>query len=153
MTLYKVLKKLAKITIKWLSGTEMTVRLMRFCGYQVGDHVYVGEDLVIAEDPLESRGNLVIGDRVAFAPRVTLVLSSGPTEHRTQSRLAELGYATIRGRILIEDDVWIGTGAVILPNVTIGRCSIVAANAVVTSDVPSYSVVAGLPARVVKTLS
>lgn len=153
MTLYKVLKKLAKTSIKWLSGTKTTIALMRFCGYQVGDHVYIGEDLVIAEDPLESRGNLIIGDRVALAPRVTLVLASGPTERRTQSRLAALGYETIRGRIVIEDDVWIGAGAVILPNVTVHTCSIVAANAVVVDDVPPFSLVAGVPAKVIKRIS
>ncbi len=53
--------------------------------------------------------------------------------------------------VKIEDDVWIGVGAVILPGVAVGRHSVVAANAVVNRDVPAYSVVAGNPAQVVKT--
>lgn len=55
--------------------------------------------------------------------------------------------------VFIEDNVWIGEKAVILKGVRIGRNSIVAAGAVVTKSVPPFSVVAGVPARVVKTVS
>lgn len=58
-----------------------------------------------------------------------------------------------KGPVIIEDNVWIGEYAAILPNVTIGRGSIVAAHAVVTKDVPPYSVVGGNPARVIKCLN
>lgn len=54
--------------------------------------------------------------------------------------------------VTIGDNVWIGTQAMILPGVTIGEGSVVAARAVVTSDVPPYSVVGGMPARVIKQL-
>lgn len=56
------------------------------------------------------------------------------------------------GDITIEDNVWIGSNTFILPGVKIGRGSVVAANAVVTKDVPSYSVVGGVPAKVIKLL-
>jgi acetyltransferase-like isoleucine patch superfamily enzyme len=56
------------------------------------------------------------------------------------------------GPIIIEDNVWIGTGAIILDNVRIGRNAVVGAGAVVTKDVPARAVVAGVPARVVKDL-
>jgi acetyltransferase-like isoleucine patch superfamily enzyme len=52
----------------------------------------------------------------------------------------------------IGDESWLGHGCVVLPGVTIGRHSVVAAGAVVTNDVPDYSVAAGVPARVIKTL-
>ena len=55
--------------------------------------------------------------------------------------------------VTIEDEVWIGYGAIVLPGVTVGRRSIVGAGAVVTRDVPPRSVVAGNPARVLRTLS
>jgi acetyltransferase-like isoleucine patch superfamily enzyme len=54
--------------------------------------------------------------------------------------------------VVIEDDVWIGAKASIMPGVTIGRGSVVGTAAVVTKDVPPFSVVAGVPARIVKTL-
>lgn len=56
-----------------------------------------------------------------------------------------------KGNIIIEDDVWIGSNSVILSGVTIGRGSIVGAGSVVTKDVPRYSIVAGNPAKVVKS--
>lgn len=56
------------------------------------------------------------------------------------------------GPVLLKTGCWIGTGAVILPGVTVGRNAVVAANAVVTTDVPDWTVVGGVPARVIKTL-
>ncbi|GGW77084.1 acetyltransferase-like isoleucine patch superfamily enzyme [Streptomyces albaduncus] len=53
----------------------------------------------------------------------------------------------------IEDDVWIGAGAVILPGVTVGRGSVVGAGSVVTADVPPMTVVAGTPARVLRQIT
>ena len=52
--------------------------------------------------------------------------------------------------IKIEDDVWIGAGAIILDGVTIGRGSVIGAGAVVTKNIPPYSVAVGVPARVIK---
>jgi len=56
------------------------------------------------------------------------------------------------GKIIIQDDAWIGAGAIILPNVTIGKGAVVGAGAVVTKDVPPYTVVAGVPAKEIKKL-
>jgi acetyltransferase-like isoleucine patch superfamily enzyme len=53
-------------------------------------------------------------------------------------------------KVVVEDDVWIGHGAIVLSGVTIGRGSIVAAGAVVTKDVPRYSIVGGNPAQVIR---
>ena len=52
----------------------------------------------------------------------------------------------------IKKGVWIGAGATIMPGVTVGKYAIVGAGAIVTKDVPDYSVVVGVPARVIKTL-
>jgi galactoside O-acetyltransferase len=54
------------------------------------------------------------------------------------------------GKIIIEDGVWIGSNAVVLPNTRIGKASIIAAGAVVTKDVEPYSIVAGVPAKKIK---
>ena len=57
-----------------------------------------------------------------------------------------------KGKVIIGDNVWLGNNVCIMPNVTIGDGVIVGANSVVTKDIPSYSVAAGAPARVVKQI-
>ena len=57
------------------------------------------------------------------------------------------------GPVVIEDNVWIGEGAMIMPNVHIGKGAIIAANSVVTHDVQAYTIVGGVPAKVIKTLN
>ena len=57
-----------------------------------------------------------------------------------------------KGPVIIDDNVWIGEKASIMPGVHIGECAIIAANAVVTKDIPAYSVAAGIPAKVVRTI-
>ncbi len=52
--------------------------------------------------------------------------------------------------VIIEDDVWVGTGAIILKGVRVGTGAIIAAGAVVTKDVPPYTIVGGVPAKVIK---
>jgi acetyltransferase-like isoleucine patch superfamily enzyme len=65
-------------------------------------------------------------------------------------RIDEQGVST--NPVTIGDDIWIGANAVILPGVTIGDHSVVAAGAVVTKDVPPHTLVAGVPAKIIKTL-
>ena len=55
-----------------------------------------------------------------------------------------------KGYVKIEDDSWIGTGVCILPNVKIGKHAVIGANAVVTNDIPPYSIAVEVPAKVIK---
>jgi acetyltransferase-like isoleucine patch superfamily enzyme len=138
----KVLKRWARDA--FFPGWRVT--LLRLCGFRIGKDVYIADDLLIVEE-LAERGNVTIGDRVSIAPRVTLVTSSHPNHSRIRS------FAPVaRGPIIIEADVWLGAGCVILPGVRIGRGAVIGANAVVSSDVPSLHVVAGQPARTVREL-
>ena len=57
-----------------------------------------------------------------------------------------------KGPIIIEDNVWVGENVCILENVRIGKCSIIGANAVVTHDIPPYSIAVGVPAKVIKKI-
>jgi maltose O-acetyltransferase len=140
-------KKLLKLVAKQLPGCGLRIRLLRRCGYRIGESVYIGEDLIIVDDLDDRETPLVIGDRAAISPRVTLVLHSQPN----QSRIVP--YVNwCKGAITIGADAWIGTGAVILPDVTVGEGAVVGANAVVTRSVDPYTIVAGIPARVVKRI-
>ncbi|OQB78934.1 MAG: Galactoside O-acetyltransferase [Bacteroidetes bacterium ADurb.Bin123] len=123
-------------------------------GYvSIGEHCYIGPNLTITPfggDYFENNGKneklLILKNRVTLGPNVTLLCSMHPEE----SKLSKI-YGKIEA-ISIEDDVWIGAGAILLGGVQIGHCSIVGAGAVVTKDVPPRTVVAGVPARPIKTL-
>lgn len=145
--LWRLRKKIFKRWARNAFFPGWRIRLLRWCGYTIGRDVYIADELLIAEE-LEDRGNLTLGDRVSIAPRVTLVLSSHPND----SRIRPFAPVT-RAPIVIEADVWLGAGVVVLPGVRIGRGAIVGANSVVTKDVPPLHVVAGLPAKTVRVLA
>lgn len=88
---------------------------------------------------LDGRGGLTIGQGVSIAPDVYLLTA----DHDPQSPDFEGRTAPI----VIEDHAWLGTRAMVLPGVTVGRGAVVAAGAVVTKDVPPYALMAGVPAR------
>jgi len=115
-------------------------------GYRIGEQVYIGEDLIIV-DELDDRGRVRIGNRVAIAERVTLVVSSNPNFSQIRPFIKD-----IHGYIEIDDDAWLGTGAIILPNVRIGTGAVVGAGSVVTKDVPDFTVVGGVPAKEIKKI-
>lgn len=94
-------------------------------------------------------GPVTIGNNVNLAQGITVTALNHNISDSTL-RFDEQGITT--KPIVIEDDVWIGANAVILPGVKIGRHSVVAAGAVVNKDVPSGTLVAGVPATVKKTL-
>lgn len=94
------------------------------------------------------RGPLVIGDDVMMGPDVIIYTENHETS-RTDVPMRGQG-STEAKKVTISSDVWIGARVIILPGVTIGRGAIIAAGAVVSKDVPDYSVVGGVPAKVLK---
>lgn len=112
--------------------------------------IRIGADSLIGElNVLRGQGGITIGDRVYTAPLVQLLavnhIYSDPTRPMVDQGITATG-------IVVEDDVWIGAGAVVTDGVRIGKGAVVAAGAVVTKDVPPHTVVAGVPARVIKTI-
>lgn len=118
----------------YLKLTSATARL------NAGDYTFIGRG---AEVDVEQ--SVTIGAHTLIAPNVFI------TDHTHNAaraqRLDEQGNRV--APVVIGDDVWIGTGAIVLAGVTIGDGAIVGAGAVVTSDVASYAIVAGIPARVI----
>lgn len=122
---------------------------------KVGIHSY-GE--LNVQSLYEQKGeSLQIGDFVSIAPGVWFILGNN---HQTQTLTSYplwsrfVAYnpidSTTKGPIVVEDETWIGTNALILSGVKIGKGAIVAAGAVVTKDVPNYSIVGGNPAKIIK---
>jgi len=108
----------------------------------IGDHTRIGLHNTII-------GPVDIGNHVNLAQGIT-VTALNHNFSDTNKRIDEQGVST--NPVTIEDDVWIGANAVILPGVTIGEHCVVAAGAVVTKDVPPHSLVAGVPAKVIKNI-
>ncbi len=107
--------------------------------------VSIGDDVSIAAFVhIWGAGGVTIGDRVMIGTHVSI-------SSLTHDYAAQVMKDTLVSRaVAILDDAWLGSNAVILPGVTIGRGAVVGAGAVVTRDVPAYAIAAGVPARVLK---
>jgi acetyltransferase-like isoleucine patch superfamily enzyme len=90
-------------------------------------------------------GGITIEDEVMVGPRVNITSENHPGEAAKRKTL-------VPGAVIIKQNAWIGAGATILPDVTVGENAVVGAGAVITKNVPSNTVVAGVPAKVVKEL-
>lgn len=120
-----------------------------FESISIGDNVNLGYRPIL----IAARSKIVIGNNVMFGPEVTIrggnhridivgkpMIAVGDHEKRAEDDPG----------VVIEDDVWIGTRAIVLAGVTIGRGAVVAAGALVTKDVPPYAIVGGNPAKVIR---
>lgn len=114
-----------------------------------GGHIRVGRNTHIQAgcNLTAALGSIIIGDDVQLAPRCALY----PYQHGYEDLEEAMCWQPItsKGDIVIEDDVWLGVGVIVMDGVTIGRGAIVGAGAVVTEDVPPYAIAVGVPARVV----
>ena len=108
----------------------------------IGDYTRIGIHCTVI-------GPVTIGSHVNLAQGITVTALNHNFDDATK-RIDEQGIST--KPVVIDDDVWIGANAVILPGVTIGQHAVVAAGAVVTKDVPPNTVVGGVPAKVIKTI-
>jgi acetyltransferase-like isoleucine patch superfamily enzyme len=142
-----VRKKVAKRIAMRFPLNAVRIFGLRAAGYHVGRQVYVGEELQITDDLYTTVCRLTIGDRTAIAPRVSIILTSSPNHSRLGKQIGK-----ISGQVWVGADAWIGAGAIILPNVSIGEAAIVGAGSVVTKDVPPHTVVAGNPARLLRSI-
>jgi len=112
-----------------------------------GPNISVGEQVFVNQYCMFlGHGAIDIGDRVMIGPRVTLTTGGHPVD--PARRRAGITVEPIT----IEADVWIGASATIVPGVTVGHDSVVAAGAVVTRDVPPRTLVGGNPAVVIREL-
>jgi len=110
----------------------------------IGTGTYIGEYNNIRA----AGGKIRIGEKCLISQHVTIVSSNHGIDRN--SPISEQPWSTDNNEVIIEDDVWIGAQCVILPGVHIGKGAVIAAGSIVTKNIPSYAVVAGNPARVIK---
>lgn len=149
------------------SSAWLALEILKAFGAEIGPEFDFHGRLIL-HGTYEPRGKLRIGARCHIGPGVTLDLSHPIvlkdectvalnvqilTHHDVgYSPLAKEAYPTSWGSVTIETGAFVGAGAIILAGVCVGKYSVVGAGTVVTQDVPPYSVVVGVPARVVKML-
>lgn len=110
----------------------------------IGDKCFLGDEV-----SLDVRGGIELADEVTLSGRVTVVthINVGYDDHPLQ-RI----YPTREASVVVKPGAYVGTGAIILPGVTIGKKSVVGAGAVVTKPVPDSVMVAGVPAKLIKRI-
>ena len=133
-----------KITIGNRTGVNPYAKLCT----EKGGYIEIGDDCAIHSFCVlyGSPGGLRIGNRVRMATHTIVVTGN----HKFDAPGEIYAQGGTSNGVVIDDDVWIGAGAIILDGVHIGAHSVIGAGAVVTRDVPAYSVSVGVPAKVIK---
>lgn len=122
---------------------------LHYKNISLGDQVFIGPGASF----IATRSNIIIGNKVMFGPNVTIrggnhsthIVGRYMADYKSSDKLHSDDQD-----VVISDDVWVGTGAIILKGVHIGQGAIIAAGAVVNRDVSEYSIVAGVPAKHLK---
>lgn len=114
----------------------------------IGDNCYLGRNTQI-EVNAEFRNNVLIANNVAFVGKYDHHFQEIGTPIRSSSQIRDEDYAWkgLNSKIIVEDDVWIGYGSIIMSGIIIKTGSIIAAGSVVTKDVEAYSIYGGNPAK------
>jgi len=138
----KILKKLVPN-----GGDGLYIEPPFYCDY--GSNIITGEKVYFNFNCVVLDGmRITIGNRALFGPNVQIYTACHPIDY--EERAAGLEFSR---PIIIGDDVWVGGSAVICPGVTIGDRCIIGAGSVVTKDIPSDTVAAGNPCKVIRSLT
>lgn len=129
-----------RLSANFVEGTEPKIKIGKNC--QFGRYTHI-----------TAIRNIEIGDNVLTGSFVLITDNAHGSSSKRQLNLNPLDRPLVStGKVVIENNVWIGERAIILPGVKIGSGAIIAANAVVTKDVPAMCIAAGIPAKVVKEI-
>ena len=136
-------------------GDHVHVDIDFHCEY--GKNIHVGNNVIINMNCTFVDNNRIdIGNRVLIASDVKMYTATHSTQPSVRNYSPnpnpDFWCQTYSKPIRIEDEVWIGGGAILLPGVTIGTGSVIGAGAVVTRDIPPYCVAVGNPCRVIKKI-
>ena len=136
--------RLRKKCVAWYYFRNITIRIHGKIKVLNKDRIQIGNNCALNEGVIIDPGDEIrIGKNVVISPNAMILASDldvcAPSKHRS-------------GNIVIEDNVWIGAGSIILKDIKIGFGSIIGAGSVVTKDVPRNVVVAGNPAKIIRRI-
>ena len=130
-------------------GKYAIIRPSNIYGGPIGEGLTMGDNSNIGPyNYIGCSGKITIGNNVMLAPRVSIYAENHVFDH-PEILIRDQGVE--KKEVIIEDDCWIAANSILLAGVTIGKGSVVAAGSVVTENVPPYSVVAGVPAKWIKS--
>lgn len=126
--------------IPWDSALHRGIDILYTGGITIGHQCVINKFV-----SLDGRGTLTIGNNVSVSAYAKIITASHNPD------VSDFSYTT--APVVLEDYVWIGTAAIIMPGITLGKGCVVAAGSVVTKDVPPYAIVGGNPARFIRERS
>lgn len=112
---------------------------------EVGNNCYFGPNTLVEG----YNAKVTIGNYVSFAQNINLMSGSGPNASEVMQRI----FPILKGEVSLGDHTWIGASVVIMPNVSLGKYCVVAANSFVNKSFPDYSIIGGSPAKLIRTLT
>lgn len=133
-----------KLILKYIFRMKISLKTVLYSGFKISNasKIEVGASSVIGHNvTLDGRAGIDIGENVNISSEVMIW-----TEQHDYN---DPNFKIVGGKVIIEDFVWISARAIILPGVKIGKGAVVAAGSVVTKNIPPYSIVAGVPARII----
>lgn len=146
---YRLLNNLKSLFLRCLKA-KVGQRVVYYPGVWItpARNLTIGNDVDLALDVLiTTSGGVFIGDRTLVGYR-TQIISGNHIIPDYKARIFNSGHEY--KSVHISEDVWIGANCIIMPGVTIGVGAVIAGGSVVTKDVPNYSIVAGVPAKIIK---
>jgi acetyltransferase-like isoleucine patch superfamily enzyme len=146
-------KKISQKNLRWLATHHPDNKTRRILfeqtNIEIGEGTVININFIVSDNyqPL-----LRIGKRVAISPNVTIICASAPNNSQLVYNKYVKNNLIVEKEVIIMDDVWIGAGAIIMPGITIGSGSIIGAGALVNKNVDPETIVAGIPATIVRNL-
>ncbi len=142
----RFIKKVLHVMLRLTPGNKIRVKILKLLGANIKGDLYIAQNFFVLD--AGKTEYLTIEKNVGIGPNVTILIHSDPSP----SSLSKL-YPQSWKKVHIGENVWIGACSTILGGITVGNNSIIAAGSVITKDVPPFSIVAGVPAKVVKSIN
>lgn len=144
-------KRLGKLIELYYTDARIRKRYSHFIGLEMGEGTFANLGLNIV--PNDNAICVHIGKNVSIAPNVTFLGGTEPNNGKEIRKIPHIVQKNIYYKdIYVEDEAWLGTGCIIFPGITIGKCAVIGAGSVVMKDVEDYAVYAGAPAKRIRIL-